>query len=75
MTTKIRIIGAPTGPSILYEMLKVTAGTDVEYGGPTNEYVIVDSYEDLEPCQPSIKDFDDRYRGKCKRLRKEARGW
>jgi hypothetical protein len=27
----------------------------------------------LAPCK--LMDFDDRYTGKCKKLRKEARGW
>ena len=31
---------------------------------------------DLEPCQPSAADwFDDRRHSKCKKHRREARGW
>ena len=36
-------------------------------------FVLTNPYEDLEPCKPMT--LDDRYTGKCKKLRKEARGW
>lgn len=77
MAIKVRIGGTHTERSYVYELfMQAVQNTEAEgYGGPTAEYKIVDQYEDIEPCQPSIKDFDDRYRGKCKRLRKESRGW
>ena len=31
---------------------------------------------DIEPCKPSVTDFlDDRRHSKCKKHRREARGW
>jgi len=36
-------------------------------------FVLTNPYEDLEPCKSMA--FDDRYTGKCKKLRREARGW
>lgn len=77
MGTEVRIGGTNTGRSYVYELFirSVQNAKVEEYGGPRAEYKIVDPYGDIEPCQPSIKDFDDRYRGKCKRLRKESRGW
>lgn len=77
MATRAGIVSTPTGRNRFYELyMQIVQNTQVEvYGGPTDSYEIVDPYGGIEPCQPSIIDFDDRYRGKCKRLRKESRGW
>lgn len=46
----------------------------MDYPNELNKaFEITDPYKDLEPCKSM--DFDDRYTGKCKKLRREARGW
>ncbi len=35
-------------------------------------FEITDRYEN---CKPDPANFDDTYKGKCKKLRREARGW
>lgn len=68
---------------LLYELIKREAedksdpGIEFEAMDYENElsraFVLTDPYEDLAPCKSM--DFDDRYTGKCKKLRREARGW
>lgn len=46
----------------------------MDYKNELNKaFELVDPDRDLEPCKSM--DFADRYTGKCKKLRREARGW
>lgn len=66
---------------LLYELIKPeaedTPDPSIEFEAMDYEnelskaFVLTNPYEDLEPCK-SIA-FDDRYTGKCKKLRREAR--
>lgn len=78
-TPRVGIMGAPTGPSLVQQLiaaLDLTAEQVVECDDPTVwETITIKPTFDIEPYQPCITDFGDRYTGKCKRLRREARGW
>lgn len=65
---------------LLYELAKLAVNTDSielldgELGEvKTVSFEITDPYKDLEPYEQMVR--LDRYTGKCKKLRREARGW
>jgi hypothetical protein len=76
MATRVSILGAHSSAGIVYELFKEAISTEIEYGGGTGDYEIVAPIEIVRvyevPCKPV---FDDRYTGKCKKFRKEAKGW
>ena len=79
MLAKIRAQGqAVNFMSAMLAMLE-ESGVDLQHDIASREpdYAALVNYSvDLEPCQPSAAYwFDDRRHSKCKKHRREARGW